>query len=463
MILILAAAAPGCTSAPASHASRPDPWDSLNTILAQIKAPVFPAKDFLLPDYGAIEGGKADCSTAFKKAIEACSTQGGGRVLVPEGIFLTGPIYLKSNVDLHLQKGARIVFSTHTKDYLPLQHVRWEGVELMNYAPLVYAYKEKNIAITGEGVLDGQANASNWWPWKGGKDWVKGTPSQNDSTSRPALMKMNKEGVPVENRKFGEGFYLRPQFFQPYQCDNILLEGVTFKNSPMWNITPVLCSNITIRKVRVEGTGPNTDGCDPESCRNVLIKDCYFDTGDDCIAIKSGRNQDGRAFNIPCENIVIQGCTMANGHGGVAIGSEISGGIKNVFAEDCRMSSPALDRAIRIKSSPERGGVNEKIYVRNITVGQVAQEVVVITMHYKGESGDYLPVFRNIEIRDMKVENGGKIGILLEGYPEQPIEQVRFQNIDIKNTGLAVKCNDTAGIVFDNVSINGKKLDTERK
>jgi polygalacturonase len=263
-----------------------------------------------------------------------------------------------------LTKGSKILFSTRPDDYLPLVYTRWEGVELMNYSPLVYAFEQKNIAITGEGTLDGQATDHNWWPWKGNKSdgWKEGTPNQNDKDKRPALFAMAEKNVPVSQRKFGPGFYLRPQFIQPYKCDNVLIEGVTVVNSPMWNINPVLCNNVTVRKVTVNSDGPNSDGCDPESCKNVLIKDCYFNTGDDCIAIKSGRNADGRRINIPSENIIIQECTMANGHGGVVIGSEISGGVRNVFAEDCTMSSPTLTGRYVLKQARQEAGL-QKMFI----------------------------------------------------------------------------------------------------
>ena len=436
-----------------------DAWENLDGILQQITPPSFPDKDFPVTDYGAAGDGTADSSDAIRKAIEACSGAGGGRVVVPAGKYLSGPIYLESNVNLHLQKGATILFSTNPADYLPVVFTRWEGVEVMNYSPLVYAFEEKNIAVTGEGTLDGQANASNWWPWKGQEQygWQPGTPNQTDDDKRAALFAMAENNVPVRERVFGEGFYLRPQFVQPYRCENVLIEGVTIINSPMWILNPVLCRNVTIQKVKVESQGPNSDGCDPESCKNVLIKDCFFNTGDDCIAIKSGRNADGRRINVPSENIVIQGCTMANGHGGVVIGSEISGGVRNVFAEDCTMNSPLLDRALRIKTSSMRGGVVENVYLRNIQVGQVAEQVIRVNMFYEDE-GPYIPTVRNIEVKDMTVENGGETGVLLEGYEESPVQNLRLINVKIKNVKVPYKFSNVKEIEFENVIINGKQV-----
>lgn len=351
------------------------------------------------------------------------------------------------------------MFSTDPKDYLPLVYTRWEGVELMNYSPLVYAFEEENIAITGEGILDGQANETNWWPWKGKTQYgyTEGDPQQEDADKRHALFQMAEDGVPVEERKFGEGFYLRPQFVQPYRCKNVLVEGVKIVNSPMWILNPVLCENVTIEGVTVESHGPNSDGCDPESSKNVLIKDCYFNTGDDCIAIKSGRNADGRRINVPSENIIIQNCKMADGHGGVVIGSEISGGVRNVFAENCEMNSPHLDRALRIKTSSMRGGIIEDIYLRNIDVGQIAQQVVRVNMFYE-DSGAYVPTVRNIHVENMTVENGGKVGVLLEGYENSPVENITLENVNIKNAEEAYTFSNVKGVRFKNVTINGKAV-----
>ena len=380
-------------------------------------------------------------------------------MVVPAGRYLSGPIYLKSNVNLHLEKDATILFSTNPDDYLPLVHTRWEGVELMNYSPLIYAFEEKNIAITGEGTLDGQADETNWWPWKGNKKygWKAGTPNQNDDDKRAALFEMAENNVPVSERNFGDGYYLRPQFVQPYRCENVLIEGVTIINSPMWILNPVLCNNVTIQKVTVESQGPNSDGCDPESCKNVLIKDCYFNTGDDCIAIKSGRNADGRRINVPSENIVIQGCSMANGHGGVVIGSEISGGVRNVYAENCTMNSPLLDRALRIKTSSMRGGVVENVYLRNIEVGQVAEQVIRVNMFYE-DAGPYMPTVRNIEVKNMTVQNGGKVGVLLEGYEQSPVENIRLINVKINSVGVPYKFSNVEDIQFKDVIINGERI-----
>ncbi len=440
------------------HKAQEDPWAKVGSILKNIVAPTFANRVYLITDFGAVGDGKTNCTEAFRKAITECnSKKGGGRVVVPAGKFLSGPIQLKSNVDLHIMKGATILFSTVPEDYLPLVYTRWEGVECMNYSSLIYAFEQENIAITGEGTLDGQATNDNWWPSKGKEEhgWKEGMPNQ--IKSREVLFDMGEKDVPVADRQFGTGHYLRPQFVQPYRCKNVLIEGVTIINSPMWIINPVLCTNVTIHKVTVKSDGPNNDGCDPESCKNVLIKECFFNTGDDCIAIKSGRNADGRKINVPCENVIIQKCTMANGYGGVVVGSEVSGGAKNIYAEDCKMDSPLLDRVLRIKTSSNCGGTIENVYVRNIKVGQVKEEVVTATM-LDEDKGAFIPVIRNIEVKDIEVKDGGKIGVFLEAYEQSPIENVTLTNVVIHKTEQAYKFTNVKNIHFNNVTINGAKV-----
>ena len=376
-----------------------DPWSQVESILSRVKAPAFPDRDFQIGDFGAVGDGKTDCTEAFRQAISACHTAGGGRVVVPPGDYATGAIHLKSNVDFHLSKGARVLFSTDPEAYLPMVFSRWDGIELMNYSPLLYAFGQENIAVTGEGLLDGQASAANWWSWKGKANfgWKPDMPQQEDPENFPALKKTAEDDIPVAQRQMA-GHYLRPCFLQFYRCKNVLVEGVTFLRSPRWILNPVLCQNVTIQRVTVESLGPNSDGCDPESCREVLIKDCVFNTGDDCIAIKSGRDADGRRIGVPSENIVIQNCRMAEGHGGIVIGSEVSGGVRNVFAENCRMDSPHLLRALRIKTSSRRGGIIENVFLRNIEVGRVREEAIIVNMFYE-EPGSFMPVVRNIQIR----------------------------------------------------------------
>jgi polygalacturonase len=406
-------------------------WDSVPQILKRISPPTFPQKNFDVTSFGAVGNGIADCSSAFKQAIEQCNASGGGRVFVPKGIYLVGAIHLRSNVNLFVSKDATVRFSTDPNKYLPVVYTRWEGIECMNYSALIYAFEQENIAVTGDGVLDAQSSDDNWWMWKGNRDNSAGKPNQNEA--RKKLADMGEKNVPVKDRIFGDGSYLRPNFFQPYRCKNILVEGVTFKNSPMWFLNPVLCSNVSVVGVTTQGHGPNNDGCDPESCTDVLIKKCTFDTGDDCIAIKSGRNNDGRRVNVPSENIVIQGCTMKDGHGGVVIGSEVSGSVRNVFAEDCQMDSPVLERALRIKTNAVRGGIIENVFMRNVKVGQVSEAVLKIDFYYEeGDKGQFMPIVRNVEMKNV-VSGKSQFAIWIRAFQRSPAANIVVEHCVFKD------------------------------
>jgi unsaturated rhamnogalacturonyl hydrolase len=411
-------------SASAAKPSVAKEWAQMSTILARIYPPLIPGREFSIVDFGAASG--KDASEAIAKAIEAATKAGGGRVIVPAGEYLTGPIQLKSKIELHLDGGATLKFKTDPKAYLPAVRSWFEGMECYNYSPLIYAFEAENIAITGEGVLDGQAANDNWWPWKGKKDfgWNEGAPHQK--AARDRLTKMVADGVPVEQRQFGEGDYLRASFIEPFRCKNVLIEGVRIRRSPMWELHPVLSTNVIVRGVHIETHGPNNDGCNPEACKDVLIEDTVFDTGDDCIAIKSGRNNDGRRIGIPTEDVVIRRCTMKDGHGGVTIGSEISGGCRNVFVEDCTMDSPNLDRAIRFKSNAIRGGVVENIFVRNVKVGTVADAALQIDFVYEeGAKGPHKPVVRNLVIENMSVGKARRV-LDVQGFTGAEISGVRI-------------------------------------
>ena len=393
-----------------------------NAILSRIKAPVFPNNEFDITKYGAVGDGAKDSGEAIRKAIAACTAAGGGRVAVPAGVFLTGPIHLDNNVNLHLSGGATLRFSQDPKQYMPVVLTRWEGTECMNFSPFIYAFEKSNIAVTGAGTLDGNADAQHWWNWKRGHD-----------EDRNALMADGDKGVPVKDRVFGLGHYLRPYFIQPYRCSNVLIEGVKIVNSPMWEINPVLCTNVTVRGVNIDTHGPNNDGVDPDSCTDMLIERCTFSTGDDCIAIKSGRNADGRRINVPTSNLLIRDCDMRDGHGGVSIGSEASGGINNVFVENCRMSSPNLQRALRIKTNSYRGGTIENITFRDVTVGEVAEAVIEIDFFYEeGEGGPFKPVVRNINVANVTSKKS-KYGLYLHGYKDDPIRGLTVTNCHFEN------------------------------
>jgi len=435
----------------------PDPWTLHAQILQRIQAPKFPAKGFAVSKYGAKGDGKTDCTDAFRRAIEGASRAGGGRVIVPAGVYLSGAIHLKSNVNLVVEKDARIIFSTDPK-YYPIVLTRFEGLECMNYSALVYALDQTNIAVTGEGTLDGQSDQEHWWPWKGNArgGWKPGTPNQ--LKAREDLVGMAERGVPVEQRVFGDGACLRPMFVQPYRCTNVLIEGVTVTNSPMYEIHPVLSTNVTVRNVKVISHGPNNDGCDPESSRDVLIEGCTFDTGDDCIAIKSGRNADGRRLHTPSENIIVQNCVMKDGHGGVTMGSECSGGIRYVFAQDCRMDSPNLDRVLRFKNNAMRGGVIEHVYLRNVQAGQVAGPAIEVDFYYEeGERGAFTPVVRDVEVVNLTCKKS-QTAWTLRGFKNAPVRDVRIRDCIFENAARPNVMENVEGLIVEGVTINGKAV-----
>ncbi len=439
-----------------------DSWIKEDSILNEIIEPTFPDVTFNILDYGAVADGKTLNTNAINNAISHASESGGGTVLIPEGTFLTGAVHLKSNIRLHLEENATLIFSVNPKEYLPLVISRWEGMDCYNYSPLIYGYNLENIAITGKGRLDGQADKTNWWPWKGRREygWKPGMPSQSDSVGRPLLIKYNTEQVPVKQRIMGEDHYLRPPFIQLYQCKNILLEDFIIENSPFWVIHPLLSENITVRGIKVNSNGANNDGCDPESCKNVLIENCFFNTGDDCIALKSGRNADGRRWNVPTENVIIKNCMMQNGHGGVVIGSEISGGCRNIFVENCEMSSPDLERAIRIKTNSQRGGIVENIYIRNIKVGEVSEAVIRINCLYEPQEGhgNFAPLVRNVHISDITSQKAQR-AVHMSGIKDLVcIDNIHITNCEFDGVQQNCRIQEAGKVVLNNITINGKRV-----
>ena len=441
-------------------ATRPQPaddWLMAAQIRRALQAPAIPAREFMLTDYGAVGDGSHDCSEAFKKVIQACSDAGGGRIVVPAGKYRSGPIHLRSRIELHISEDATIQFIPEPDRYLPPVLTHWEGLEFMGYSPLIYARGQTDIAITGRGTLDGGGNETTWWHWKGGR-WGIGKTEEDQKFARAKLMQDAENHVPVHQRIYADGAYLRPPFIQPFDCERVLIEDVTIRAAPFWLINPVLCRDVTVRGVTCESLGPNSDGCDPESCRNVLIENCLFDTGDDCIAIKSGRNADGRRINTPCENIVIASCDMKAGHGGVVIGSEISGGVRNVFAENCRMSSPDLERAIRIKTNSIRGGVIEHLRYRNIEVGQVRDAIVINYYYEEGDAGAFDPIVRDVVIENLTIENAKRV-FQVRGFERDPIIDLHLRNVDVTNAGEIGIVEHVSNFVTDNVTINGQRYD----
>ena len=437
-------------------------WDEeeYKRIEQSIKAPTFPEKDFLITKYGAkTTNSAAQNQKAINKAIAACSKKGGGRVIVPSGTFVTGAITLLSHVNLVVEKDAVLKFAFEP-DLYPIVPTRWEGIDCRNLSPCIYAYKQTDIAVTGEGTIDGSGANDTWWPWNGNPrfGFKEGMISQRGG-SRARLLKNAEDGVPMDQRIFTKEDGLRPQLINFYLCENILMENLTLLNSPFWVIHPLLSKNITVRGMKIINDGPNGDGCDPESCDGVLIENCFFNTGDDCIAIKSGRNNDGRLWDKPSENIIIRNCEMKNGHGGVVIGSEISGGCRNVYAENNVMDSPELERVVRIKTNTCRGGVIENINARNIKVGVCKESVLKINLDYEPKEiccRGFVPTVRNVNIENITCEKS-KYGVQIIALDsvcnvyDINVKDCHFNGVKDGNYSKG----QTRDVHFDNLFING--------
>ena len=445
-----------------------------------IRVPQFAQKDYVITKYGAkVTNNAAKNQKAIQKAIDKCSAKGGGRVIVPRGqLFLTAAIQLKSGVNLVIEEGGVLEFAFEPELY-PIVPTRWEGLDCWNLSPLIYAYQAKDIAVTGKGTIDGGGSRETWWPWVSAKKfgYKEGMPvHQWKETSRPQLLRQAEDGVDMDQRRYGPQDGLRPQMINFNQCEGILIEDVTLLRSPFWVIHPLLSTDITVRGVHIINEGPNGDGCDPESCDRVLIENCFFNTGDDCIAIKSGRNNDGREggqgryAGRPSKNIIIRNCKMENGHGGVVIGSEISGGCQNVYAHDCEMDSPSLDRVLRIKTNSCRGGVIENINMRNITVGQCGEAVLKINTDYEPREvccRGFYPTVRNVTMENVICQKS-KYGVMIVGYDDEKLANT-ITDITVRNcqfNGVQDKPINQIGraqnVVYDNLTINGSLVLQEK-
>ena len=446
-------------------------WDEVKykQIEQSIRMPKFAEKAFPITKFGAkTTHTAAQNQKAIQKAIDTCSKKGGGKVIIPAGEkYLTGAITLKDGVNLVVEEGATLEFAFQPELY-PIVETSWEGLECFNLSPCIYAFKAKDIAITGKGTIDGGGSNDTWWPWNGNPrfGWKEGMISQRIE-SRPRLLKNGEDGIPMYNEKgertpervFGPQDGLRPQLVSFNKCDGILLEDVTLLRSPFWVIHPLHSTDITVRRVKMINDGPNGDGCDPECCDRVLIEDCYFNTGDDCIAIKSGRNRDGRERNMPSKNIIIRNCEMKNGHGGVVIGSEISGGCQNVYAHDCVMDSPELERVLRIKTNSCRGGIIENINMRNVKVGVCKESVLKINLDYEPKEiccRGYYPTVRNVYMENVTSESS-QYGVQIIGLEEDTfvyditVKDCKFNGVKDGN----FMSGKTRNVNFDNLFING--------
>ena len=380
--------------------------------MAEVLPPVFPERTVRV----AWTDGDAG---AIQQAIDDCAAQGGGTVAVAEGYWLSGgPLVLRSNIRLQLEAGTMLEFSDRFEDYLPVVLTRWEGIECYNYSPLIYARDCENIAIVGKGALLGRG--TTWWNWK-----------KRQGAAAEKLYRAQQNHQSVEERRYGtEEAALRPSFIQPFHCKNVQLEGLTIVDGPQWTVHPVYCENVLIQNMDIQTHGHNTDGLNPDSCRNVVIEGCRFYTGDDCIAINSGMNEDGRRVNRPCENIIIRNNQMLEGHGAIVIGSGMSGGVQNVYA--CNNQIQGGMWGIRIKSMRGRGGYIKDIWMEDMEISNIRRSPIQISMFYDTATVEPTesipPVISGIHLKNIRGRNNqGAVDVI--GLPEQPMQDVTFEEV----------------------------------
>lgn len=413
-----------------------------DSILRNISGAAIPAKKVNILDFGAKGDGSKDSRKAFAKAMKKCEKYGGIHITVPEGVyFMEGPLTLQSNVCIELQEGAVLRFSDNPKHY-PIVKTSWEGTYLHNYSPFIYAYGAHDVAITGQGTIDGNA-MSTFATWK---------PLQKQAQKR--TRQMNHEATPVEQRVFGEGDWLRPHLIQFYNCSGVTIEGVKIINSPFWCVHLLKSDNVICRSLRYDAKLVNNDGIDPESSCNVLIEDIHFDNGDDNIAIKSGRDNDGWTLATPCENIVIRRCHFKGLHA-VVIGSEMSGGVRNVFVEDCDYAG-YCKRGIYVKTNPDRGGFVKNLFVTNCIFDEV-EDLFYVTSKYAGEGldNDHYSEISDIYVDGLKCERASKAALVLQGTPQRPIANVVFDNIEVGEAEIGVSFSDTRDVSLGTCHIGG--------
>lgn len=413
---------------------------------------------------GADNKGKKKATTVINKLIEKAATDGGGTIYFPAGEYLTGPIKMKSNITLHIESGATLRFSDDFEDYLPFETVRWEGVVMKAFSPLIHANGAENLSIIGRGTLDGQG--LKWWQHALSIiHEIRSTGEVSEISPLQRLWEEANEGLQVETyyKPSMARRFFRPPFIQFYECKNIFIEGVTIKNSPFWTINPEFCDNLVVNGVTINNPsknpkGPNTDGINPSSCSNVRISNCFISVGDDCITIKSGRDGDGRKYGKPCENITITNCVMLSGHGGVVIGSEMSGGVKKVTISNCVFNG--TDAGIRLKSSRGRGGMVEEIRVDNIVMNNIQRNAFIFDLFYDRESkpepvSERTPCFRNIHISNVTGSNIQKIGYIT-GIEEMPVQNISFSNINLSGK-IGFTAKTAKNIRFENVDFAVEK------
>lgn len=394
--------------------------------------------------FGAKAGGVKDCKQAFDKAMAWAARRGGARIVVPQGEYLIkGPIHFVSNVTLELQQGAVLNFDATPELYLPMVRTSWEGTFVYNYSPFIYGYELTDVAIVGQGSINGNAGSTF-------STWRK---QQNDD--KLVSRAYNHDETPYEERRFGEGHKLRPQLIQFYKCKGVTMEGVFITNAPFWCVHLLMSENIICRGLRYDAKLVNNDGIDPEYSRNILIEDIDFDNGDDNVAIKAGRDNDGRNTAVPSENIIIRNCRFKGLHA-VVLGSEMSAGVQNVFVENCTFGG-YCKRGFYIKTNPDRGGFIRNIYVRNCTFDEV-EDLIYVTSMYAGEGQDNVHF---TDVHDVYVDNvtcrkARNAAVVLQGTPAKPLRNMRFENIEVGESAVGLSMMNTDDIVFRNCNLGGR-------
>jgi polygalacturonase len=394
--------------------------EGVEEILRHIHAPTFPDRTLRLTELGARGDGSTDALPALLRAIDQLNVAGGGRVVLSDGTWwMNGPIHLKSNIHVHLEDGATVRFNPDPDLYLPMVLTRWEGTEIYNYSPLIYAYQAVNVAITGKGMIDG--NAKNTFG-----TWLD---CQSDAQLR--LRQMGANGVPVHERLFGKGHWLRPSMIQFFGCANVLVDGPTIIDSPFWIVHPIYSHNVTVRNLRVDSSRLNNDGVDPDSSTDVLIERCVFNTGDDAVAIKSGRDQDGWRVGRPTENVIVRDCEMPSVLNGVAIGSEMSAGVRNVYVENCRIGKARS--ALLFKANLDRGGAVEHVRVRDVTVDSASTFVHFTTAYPGYRGGNVPPNFSDFVLARVSCGQAEK-GVSAVGVSSAPLRGVVLRDVTVRQT-----------------------------
>ncbi len=413
---------------------------------------------------GAAGDGLSLNTELINTTIERLAGGGGGTLFFPAGTYLTGPIRLRSHITVQLEAGATLKFSDNFDHYLPFVEMRYEGVMMKSFQPLIYAVDAENITIKGEGTLDGQGKA--WWTEffrvlvdlrdNGKRNINRYQPMFEQANDMSALYAdTNTDWHGTLDRRF-----FRPPFIQPVRCKGVRIEGVRIINSPFWTVNPEFCEKVSVQGVTIENPpSPNTDGINPESCRDVRISDCHISVGDDCITIKSGRDTQGRHMGVPCENIVITNCIMLRGHGGVVIGSEMSGGVKRVTISNCIFDG--TDRGIRLKSTRGRGGIVEDIRVSNIVMNNISKEAIVFNLKYsqmqQEEKSERTPEFRNIHVSGVTVR-GVATPLKVIGLEEAPIGGITLRDVQVTDAAQSCVFEDCRDLQLDNVYVNGKEI-----